>query len=945
MILKNKLLIIPLFIVLLGVGAYVTYASTPPYDFNYGDQILIEGDLSAAGLSYNREQALIVKNLRNVENVIPGENFSTSMKEVMSVVIYNPDKGITSGDRGYDLIPLNEQIVRTQAADFNGNPDYVWDAVSTGQVYDSARYKIEHDLYGFSDWINLATIRDLSGGGGDQIKPTNLHSNQEWGYYNSGQTHRFDFNKAINRSTHQITNWPAIRDFKLNTGEELKEQSSIVLDLSTYGVYDKQMNAHLYLNGKTDNGWAISLPPVTNEYEMKIKDNLKVTDLPSEFLERLRANENGNDKNTLKFELEDGYGRTAEQEIQFIYKPIGDVYVIGDIIANPERKEFDGQDIPVEVTVRGTVVGLDEADISHWVISAKKEQDSYDRREIKTGSNITQEHTFTFLIPKSVMDGRVQEYIQNWIGQATVFDKNENPYTHDPIVTETIVYKEEDPEPPGPVCPPDVTPASSKIYSPRGSKLSPELIFDNDPKITFEVTSYQNLELENWRIEIRDEDNGRLAYRIMNETPINLIDRLTRNGVNWDMYELDMPEGLEKGVNYSISVRVKEEDGIPTWCGKTSDKRYFMLATRPVADFIFPEEIYAGDDIPLTNTSTHPDDLPMTAEWEVKAPRNIDSTGTDWDHEIVDSVIGYYDANLKVTDSLGGTDEIEYSIPVLDPKPQAILNITGTPKENRKVTIDGSRSAAPTRFPIDVSKTKITITPITAGVSTSKIKPSNIITETLEKDILIKKEGIYKVELYVENSRGSDTTEKFIVIKPDLIPYVSFSFADGQTIYTDPEDVLDGKPLASIRLQNESLSTDQDILQHKRWKVYFVESFNGDIPVFPNEPDIQFEESEITEEGTVFNILPQGLNPYISDVESCELCNFIVKKVDGQLIVKSSLFGYYLFELEVIEEFGQPTLEDFVTPEDRRRDTTVSTPREEKIFLIENRAPTVNWKE
>src|SRR5690606_20733596 len=123
--------------------------------------------------------------------------------------------------------------------------------------------------------------------------------------------------------------------------------------------------------------------------------------------------------------------------------------------------------------------------------------------------------------------------------------------------------------------------------------------------------------------------------------------------------------------------------------------------TRPEADYTFPDEIYAGDDVHLTNTSTHPDDLEMTAEWEILNPNwSIDSTGTEWDHDIFDTMIGDYIGELTVTDEIGATDSVKKTIPVLDPRPKPVLKVTGWPKENRKVIIDGTETTTPDRYPL-----------------------------------------------------------------------------------------------------------------------------------------------------------------------------------------------------------------------------------------------------
>src|SRR5690606_7509701 len=142
-----------------------------------------------------------------------------------------------------------------------------------------------------------------------------------------------------------------------------------------------------------------------------------------------------------------------------------------------------------------------------------------------------------------------------------------------------------------------------------------------------------------------------------------------------------------------------------------------------------------------------------------------------------------------------------------------------------------------------------------------------------------KQAGEYLVTLTVENTAGyKDTVQRVFTIKPDELPIVDFD--PGQTkIYRDPNN----KNLATFELTDQSYSIDGDPIVKRTWYVVYDANNDG----IYNEPKV------------VFNTGNNTTVKYQTD------------KV-----------GKYAFYLEAQEEFGQPTIEAFVTANDRRKANT-----------------------
>ena len=162
--------------------------------------------------------------------------------------------------------------------------------------------------------------------------------------------------------------------------------------------------------------------------------------------------------------------------------------------------------------------------------------------------------------------------------------------------------------------------------------------------------------------------------------------------------------------------------------------------------------------------------------------------------EVKYSDTGEYEIELVVMDDVGYQELAIKTVTVLPPNPIAKLNFLGELKVNRKVTLDASDSFTPPIYPMIWEETKLTIQPLT-GQAVSTIKYHGQLNGHMQKDVLFKEPGLYRVTLEVLNQYGAtDTTIRTLAIEPDLPPIANFSTFE--RIYRDPED----GNMATIRL-------------------------------------------------------------------------------------------------------------------------------------------------
>ncbi|MFC6335229.1 hypothetical protein ACFP56_21605 [Paenibacillus septentrionalis] len=302
----------------------------------------------------------------------------------------------------------------------------------------------------------------------------------------------------------------------------------------------------------------------------------------------------------------------------------------------------------------------------------------------------------------------------------------------------------------------------------------------------------------------------------------------------------------------------------------------------PVAVIDGASEVKLGDYIPFHGFYSYdPDGTIEAYRWKMPGARqpNIELDKYDLNYGEVQAwydKLGPQQVLLYVKDNDGLQAGTYYSFNVIEPTVEAGINQTGTLKENRKVTFT-ENSDSPVKYPVINEKTRWTIESEDGNLN-DQIKYAGSLNRKKSIDVLFKKAGRYKVTLSVENTAGyTSTVTRIYTIKPDEAPYVNFEFQ--RKIYRDPEK----GNIATFTLKDRSYSYDGDTIAKRNWYVIFDANNDG---VF-NEPRVLFATGNETE------------------VE-----------------YEAASVGQYRFLLEVQEEFGQPTIDAFVTSNDRKKANT-----------------------
>ena len=310
----------------------------------------------------------------------------------------------------------------------------------------------------------------------------------------------------------------------------------------------------------------------------------------------------------------------------------------------------------------------------------------------------------------------------------------------------------------------------------------------------------------------------------------------------------------------------------------------------PVAIINSENKVAMGENIVIASGSYDPDGTIEQYYWSVQDANGVITGpgGIVWF-----SSLGYKKVSLIVFDNDGLAAGTEKIIEVTPPMPDAVINITGSLKENRKFNISSAASKSPSKYPIDETKTTWTITPLSGGAAPD-IKYSGVLNGSITKDLLIKKAGTYKVQLSVTNTAGyMDTEEKIVTITPDENPICSL--AVNPTAYRDPADGNN----ARFDITDMSYSTDSDFISTRTYE-YCYDANNDGL---------------FTEGWTTFN---NGNSTSVT--------------------LKLDLVGKYRIRETVIEGFGQSTIPEFISAADYR------TASFTKDIEVKNTAPNISFK-
>lgn len=317
----------------------------------------------------------------------------------------------------------------------------------------------------------------------------------------------------------------------------------------------------------------------------------------------------------------------------------------------------------------------------------------------------------------------------------------------------------------------------------------------------------------------------------------------------------------------------------------------------PTAVYSWPSTCYEGDTVNVSESSFDLDGQVVSRSWAFAPPFVGTSSLGKGGGTISFNNIGTYNMTLTVTDDDGATDAVTHSIEVKPPVPQAVITYGGALKENRRVVLDSSNSISGTKYPIDHAKDEWTITAVYGGTA-SDIKLG---TRTgANQDVLFKKAGTYRIGLKVYNSKyASEWAYKDLVISPDTAPVANFF--KSAIAFRNPAV----NNYAYVTLNDRTFSFDGDFISQRTWKYKFDTDNDG----------------SFLDEAWV--VLDSGNNTKVT--------------------FKANHVGKYLFELEVIEGFGQETIPAFIVDADYRRGDTTTKPQADKITDVQNIAPVTSF--
>ncbi|MGE6755982.1 PKD domain-containing protein [Rossellomorea sp. NPDC071047] len=257
-------------------------------------------------------------------------------------------------------------------------------------------------------------------------------------------------------------------------------------------------------------------------------------------------------------------------------------------------------------------------------------------------------------------------------------------------------------------------------------------------------------------------------------------------------------------------------------------------------------------------------------------------------------------ASIYVVDNVGASDEDEKSFTVLPTTPTAEVQIEGTLKENRRVLLDATYSDKKSPIdvaPIDYSKTKWSIEPVTPGINPSgiKIRTSG---DKSKRELLLREAGTYKLSTTVTNVFGEESKpfEKEFKIVKDEKPINQFTVSTAKAIRDKNQSKI-----ASIELKDTSYSPDEDIIKQR---IYYVEYDTNNDGFFGTPED--------------------GGRKVISNGNKQEI-TYQTDKV-----------GNYRFSMEIVEDFGQPTLKEFIDDSHYRRDISEMLDSSGKVSTYQN---------
>ncbi len=304
-------------------------------------------------------------------------------------------------------------------------------------------------------------------------------------------------------------------------------------------------------------------------------------------------------------------------------------------------------------------------------------------------------------------------------------------------------------------------------------------------------------------------------------------------------------------------------------------------------------DVIVGNDIRLNGASSFDPDGQVVS-WQFSIPQwgyGYDEEGKRSVSKTTPTTGTRIQAVLGVTDDDGAYAETEQFFNVTPPPPMLDIDVSGTLKENRKVTFHSNVSNI-MNYTTTEEQVTWKIKPFD-GQDPSVIKAKTLKGKNI--DTLFKKLGSYYVECTAFNSAGMSSTQSMIInISEDLKPEVVVSSFD--TYYRDSDKKV------GMTFFDNSESIDGDYIAERSW--YYA---------FDKDNDGSFDDETLTFLKTA--TLPD----------------------DNKLEIIADQVGKYRIYLRVKEGFGQQTIPEFVSNGDYKINNG------EKIVEVNNHNPVVSF--
>lgn len=363
----------------------------------------------------------------------------------------------------------------------------------------------------------------------------------------------------------------------------------------------------------------------------------------------------------------------------------------------------------------------------------------------------------------------------------------------------------------------------------------------------------------------------------------------------------------------------------------------------PIARINAPSVVVLGDDVFISGMGIDPDGDPLTYDWYYSPEEGVNGELKDRGSMMWFDKLGDFNFDLVVTDDKGASGADSKVIKVVEPVPVVNIQYAGTLKENRKIVIDATSSTGGSkRYPVDWSKAIWSVSAVSGGTNqdtriqthtegstdgtilVDSSKGINNSLNTLQKfDMLFKKPGVYKLSCTVTNTYGNSSYEEITLnVVKDEAPVANF--ATPSVIYRDPNNnAPNGYAQASIDFtddgtpQNGSYSKDGDIIAKRAYIVCFDSNNNGDSS---NEMSYMYCEDYNGTNQIPWNYsLNTFWKPYVlfKDFNPMDINNYNTGNLNNVKFLSTHVGKFKVAEI-VLEEYGQDTIPQFITKQDKR---------------------------